>query len=115
MSGPQQDLSRITEDDEDGDSEEPAGGDLMSEQVPQCFSHFSHDVTHGRKLVCDLQGVWNATDGFMLTDPVIHDSSGSRRYGATSKGDRGIAAFFSTHTCNALCQRLGLTDQRRGR
>jgi hypothetical protein len=31
------------------------------------FSHFSHQVTGGEILVCDLQGYLN-----ILTDPVIH-------------------------------------------
>eukprot|EP00961_Rhodomonas_salina_P159573 2148946-Rhodomonas_salina.1 len=39
--------------------------------VPQCFSHFTHSVTDGKHLVCDLQGVWNRFDGYVLTDPVV--------------------------------------------
>eukprot|EP00961_Rhodomonas_salina_P085684 1150937-Rhodomonas_salina.1 len=46
--------------------------ELEPAHVPQCFAHFSHSVTDGRQLVCDLQGTWNATEGFVLTDPVIH-------------------------------------------
>jgi hypothetical protein len=42
------------------------------DEVPQAFSHFSYDNSGGKTLVCDLQGVWNAFDGFVLTDPVIH-------------------------------------------
>lgn len=54
------------------------------------------------------QGVWNSTDGFTLTDPVIHHALGGHRNGATDKGQAGIHAFFATHTCNALCRQLGL-------
>jgi hypothetical protein len=44
----------------------------------------------------------------MLTDPVIHHHSGSKLNGATDKGPDGMRAFFASHTCNALCRRLGL-------
>lgn len=67
-----------------------------------------------------MQGVYNSTDGYLLTDPVIHCAASkggrggsgrgsSKLYGATDKGEKGIRDFFATHTCNALCKRLGLT------
>lgn len=35
------------------------GGGVDPQHVPQCFSHFTHTVTDGKKLVCDLQvGGW---------------------------------------------------------
>ena len=80
-------------------------------EVPQCFSHFTYHFSTSKQLVCDLQGVWNSTDGFMLTDPVIHyiASNGKRHCnGATDKGARGVLNFFKTHTCGALCRQLGL-------
>ncbi|KAG2493615.1 hypothetical protein HYH03_008132 [Edaphochlamys debaryana] len=80
----------------------------FKDEVPQAFSHFTWEVTAGQKLVCDLQGVWNASDGFQLTDPVIHHTACNKRNGATDKGSAGMASFFRTHTCNALCRRLGL-------
>jgi len=59
-----------------------------------------------------MQAVWNATDGFTLTDPVIHHASKSGRHkhtnGATDKGVEGIRSFLKTHECNDLCRRLGL-------
>lgn len=58
--------------------------------------------------MCVPQGVWNSTDGFTLTDPVVHHASGGHRNGATDKGQAGINNFFATHTCNALCRQLGL-------
>lgn len=55
------------------------------------------------------QGVWNETDGFSMTDPVIHYNGGGKaRNGRTDKGPRGIQEFFATHRCNPLCKRLGL-------
>ncbi|KXZ55303.1 hypothetical protein GPECTOR_3g438 [Gonium pectorale] len=79
------------------------------EEVPQCFSHFTFIHSGGRKLVCDLQGVWNPTDGFTLTDPVIHQfSRKKKKNGATDKGLDGVREFFETHKCGPLCRRLGL-------
>ncbi len=63
--------------------------------------------------------MWNADDGFLLTDPVIHTGEGRRpagrrpgqgrgSNGKTDKGAAGIRLFFESHACNALCRRLGL-------
>ncbi len=52
--------------------------------------------------------MWNRVDGFTLTDPVIHHVAGTKRNGATDKGQEGMEQFFATHTCNGLCRRLGL-------
>ena len=108
-------MQGIAEDEDDDDdyatgstSRNKGASDV--DEAMQAFSHFSHSVTHGKKLVCDLQGVWNPTDGFTLTDPAIHYSSvsNSKRYGRTDKGQEGIDAFFATHRCNAWCRRLGI-------
>jgi len=79
--------------------------------IPQCFSHFTWSVTDGQQLVCDLQGVWNNTDGFVLTDPAMHTASLPSRRGSgsmTDKGDKGIGLFFQSHQCSPLCRQLGL-------
>ncbi|GLC46882.1 hypothetical protein PLESTB_000663900 [Pleodorina starrii] len=117
-------LGAIVEDDEDYDSEYGseydseyggggvghASGPASAEHVPQCFSHFTYCATDGKKLVCDLQGVWNPVDGFTLTDPAIHHNTpGRKRGGATDKGATGVQSFFATHVCNPLCRRLGLS------
>ena len=60
-----------------------------------------------------MQGVWNAVDGFTLTDPVIHHTAGSRKYGKTDRGKAGIDSFFASHACSALCGQLGLPPYRR--
>ena len=109
-------LGAICEDedeDEDGDEGVDAGADTQRlVELPQCFSHFSFVHSRGKQLVCDLQGVWNANDGFVLTDPVIHyvSTTGSRRHknGGTDKGAQGVLSFFKTHECGPLCQELGL-------
>ena len=81
--------------------------------IPQAFSHFTFVASHRELLVCDLQGVLDASavpPVFELTDPVIHrrHKQGSRRntYGRTDRGDAGIHNFFKTHECSELCKRL---------
>ena len=111
-------LSIIEEDeegeDEDGDEDASSTVDVNASlnELPQCFSHFSYEFSGQRSLVCDLQGVWNATDGFVLTDPVIHYQSrrGTRRHknGGTDKGAQGAFSFFKSHVCGDMCTRLGL-------
>jgi len=91
------------------------GERVLPTDVPQCFSHFTFDFSRGRDLLCDVQGVWNAQDGFVLTDPVIHHVSAKSgrqhgRNGKTDKGLVGVLKFFETHRCNALCRHLGLGD-----
>lgn len=61
-----------SEDEGDGFGGESLANTVGVDEVPQAFSHFSYDHSGGKTLVCDLQGVWNAVDGFVLTDPVIH-------------------------------------------
>lgn len=101
-------LGAIGKDDEDnGDDDEE---DLVS-QVPQCFSHFTYMQSNRKQLVCDLQGVWNVSDGFTLTDSIIHyNCTRGRRHvnGSTDKGGNGMRKFFETHRCSKLCQKLGL-------
>ena len=92
------------EEDEEEDEEEP---DPI--ETPQCFSHFSFVASDHEKLVCDLQGTWNATDGYLLTDPVVHNISLEKHAnGATDKGLSGIEKFFDSHTCGPLCRKLRL-------
>ena len=80
-------------------------------EVAVAFSHFTHDVTDGYLLVCDLQGI-PSIDGkgketLLLTDPAIHCSK-HLRFGKTNLSTAGISKFFSKHVCNKYCQALGL-------
>jgi hypothetical protein len=73
--------------------------------IAQAFSHWSWIQTERRLLVCDLQGVFK-NDKWLFTDPVIHTSCSESRFGITDLKDRGINAFFRTHTCNRFCAGL---------
>jgi hypothetical protein len=78
-------------------------------QVAQAFSHFTHWVTNGEYLVCDLQGIYNVErNTLQLSDPVIHSISyPTNPFWRTNRGNRGIDDFFMTHQCDEqeqLCQ-----------
>jgi hypothetical protein len=107
-------LASIREEDSEGDSDDSdALGEENSKllnEVPQCFSHFTHTRMGGKILVCDIQGVWNKVDGFTLTDPAFHSTTHRHKYGRTDKGKDGIRTFFETHTCGNLCTLLGLEN-----
>ncbi|CAJ1947683.1 unnamed protein product [Cylindrotheca closterium] len=103
--------TEFLDDFEESDEEDEETAPIQVENIPQAFSHFSYEHSKGKQLICDLQGVWNADDGFVLTDPVIHYvSSKGRKHinGATDKGEAGMKKFFQTHVCSSLCKRMSL-------
>ena len=79
---------------------------LRTEQLelPQAFSHFTHEATGGEEMVVDIQGTASSC---CYTDPQLHSSD--CRYGRADRGAKGFADFFASHRCNSVCRRLALS------
>ena len=80
-------------------------------EVAQAFSHFTYLASWRRRLVCDLQGVYDEERNMLLfSDPVIHyhndDKYRKHVHGNTDHGKKGMAKFFDTHHehCGHLCR-----------
>jgi hypothetical protein len=79
-------------------------------EVAQAFSCFSFWATGRKRLICDLQGVFDENENILkLSDPVIHycdrNKTGRRMvHGRTDRGSKGVAMFQKTHQCNHLCK-----------
>lgn len=116
---------------EDEDSEDEISGVwamnkvlFTPAQVAQAFSHFSYIQSDRKRLVCDLQGVYDEGENLIqFSDPVIHYYNPRRInrrcvHGRTDRGRNGIVDFLATHCCadqDHLCQLLtrGLRSVRR--
>ena len=107
------------EEDSDDDSEQPSGiaskiapRKFSPGEVAQAFSHFSYWASGRKRLVCDLQGVYDKEQNLLkFSDPVIHYHNHRREdrkgvHGRTDRGRKGMALFFDTHQeqCGYLCR-----------
>jgi hypothetical protein len=114
------DLDNIEEGSEEEESDEDelthnkSSGILFTpSQVAQAFSHFSYLQSGRKRLVCDLQGVFDEGKNLLqFSDPVIHYYNPHNLdlrcvHGRTDRGQNGIQDFFATHICKEqgnLCQ-----------
>eukprot|EP00294_Goniomonas_avonlea_P013650 CAMPEP_0114554138 /NCGR_PEP_ID=MMETSP0114-20121206/8047_1 /TAXON_ID=31324 /ORGANISM="Goniomonas sp, Strain m" /LENGTH=352 /DNA_ID=CAMNT_0001739159 /DNA_START=6 /DNA_END=1064 /DNA_ORIENTATION=+ len=85
-----------------------SGDTLSSQFTPQAFSHFTYEASGHRLLVCDIQGVCRE-----YTDPQVHTRNGTG-FGIGNNGTNGFRHFFESHTCNPLCELVGLPHVRAG-
>merc|ERR1719270_2951634 len=74
----------------------------IERQTPHAFSHFTFERSGHELIVVDVQGV-----GDLYTDPQIHTAEG-HEYGDGNLGVKGMALFFHSHSCSAICKGLGL-------
>ena len=110
-----------SEEEEDSDEEKPPPDEIPGRskvvftpfEVAQAFSHFSYLASWRKRLVCDLQGVYDEANNVLLfSDPVIHYynpraySCRKNVHGRTDHGKEGIHKFFDTHAdhCGPLCR-----------
>jgi hypothetical protein len=113
------DLNIIEEGSDDEDEEESDEDErhivpilYTPSQVAQAFSHFSYCESRRRRLVCDLQGVYDEKNNVLrFSDPAIHYYNHLREdrrmvHGRTDRGRKGIGMFFETHkdNCSLLCK-----------
>jgi hypothetical protein len=91
--------------------------EVIDDDIPQAFTHFTYVYSKRNYMVCDLQGELKIVDSypwFAFTDPCIHrrnyhyHNKLPDRYGRTNRGNKGMQDFFRTHHCNPVCELLRL-------
>ena len=99
-----------SEDEEDSCDEEAAISNRViqpvlfnASEVAQAYSHFTYQASGRKRLVCDLQGVFDDKANLLrFSDPVIHYHNLRRSdrkcvHGQTDRGEKGLRMFFETH------------------
>lgn len=71
----------------------------------QAFMHWTYHRTNGELVLVVKKVAKDHEDGYWVVDPEIYAKDFSR-FGSTTMGRDGMAAFLSTHRCNQLCERL---------
>jgi elongation factor 2 kinase len=74
------------------DQADPEG--CHQRNTPQAFSHFTFEMSEGRLMVVDIQGVDD-----LYTDPAIH--SVTEEFGDADLGVKGMALFFQSYKHHA--------------
>ena len=75
----------------------------VASEVCKALSHFSYHLSSGQLTLCDLQGGFSNSGGFIvLSDPVLHSTT-EQRYGPTDLGRDGSVNFMTKHRCGAYC------------
>jgi hypothetical protein len=121
------------EEEEEEDEDDHEGGflpyrsvdpiEFTPSEVAQAFSHYTYLASGRKRLVCDLQGVYDEKVRLLkFSDPVIHYHNSQRLdrqfvHGRTDRGKKGIAMFFATHHehCGHLCKLMHRGFRRRRR
>ncbi|KAL7573925.1 hypothetical protein ACA910_001937 [Epithemia clementina (nom. ined.)] len=116
------DLGAIEEGEEDDEDHEEEGNHgfvrrivpktFSASEVAQAFSHYSYYATGKKRLICDLQGVFDVKENLLkFSDPVIHYYNPGKSHkrsvhGRTDLGRKGMFMFFGTHKdcCGHLCR-----------
>jgi len=108
------DIEEGSEDEDEEDDERNVEHPIVftPSEVAQAFSHFTYFVTGRKRLVCDLQGIFDEKENILkFSDPVIHYYNHRREdrrfvHGRTDRGRKGCAMFFATHHdhCGHLCR-----------
>jgi len=105
-------------DEEDAEEEDAEGntvvkvkedkGRALEIEAAQGFTHFTHVFSSKMTMVCDIQGVCEKTDEgkyLTLTDPAFHEVEDTES--KTNRQAKGVEAFYKSHVCGDVCQRLG--------
>eukprot|EP01135_Chromosphaera_perkinsii_P009829 Nk52_evm12s1916 gene=Nk52_evmTU12s1916 len=82
--------------------------DSLNKMIGVAFSHFTYDVSGGQIVVCDIQ-----INNEYITDPIVHTTLDLQVSAGNLKA-YGIRRWATGHTCNDLCDQLGLTDTSEG-